>query len=99
MRSACIAGVTVERFWQLTPAEVLIEIEAWEKRKELDDFRVGLLCAVISEPHRDPKKRKDPFTPQDFMPTKQEGKKQTVNEQLEIIKVLNAAMGGEIVVS
>ena len=94
--------MTVERFWQLTPAELSIELEAWEIRQERNDYRIGLLCATILEPHRDRDKKKEPFSPTDFMPNKklkEQPKQQTSEEQLEIIKVLNTALGGEFVIS
>jgi len=95
-----VAGVTVERFWQLTPAELCIEIESSVKRQEMEDYRIGLLCAVIAEPNRDARKHKKPFTPQDFMPTRGQADektplKQDWQEQLSIIERLNKAFGGE----
>lgn len=59
-----MAGITTERFWRLTPAEIGIEIEAREKHEEMLDFRAGLICAVIANcvPGR-----KEPLTPQDFI--------------------------------
>ena len=95
-----MAGVTAERFWQLTPAELCIEIEAWDQRQEMEDYHVGLICAVIAEPNRDAKKRKQPFTPRDFMPTrdKEEIKtppRQDWHEQLSIVERLNKVFGGE----
>ena len=89
------------RFWQLTPAELCLEIEAWDQREQLTDYRVGLLCAVIAEPNRDVKKRSQPFTPQDFMPVKNNDRaprqlpKQDWQQQLSIVERLNTAFGGE----
>lgn len=95
-----MAGVTVERFWQLTPAELCIEIEAWNQRQQIEDYRVGLLCAVIAEPNRDSKKHKQPFTPQDFMPVQGNGESKTTHkqdwqEQLSIVEKLNQILDGE----
>jgi len=95
-----MAGVDAIRFWQLTPAELSVEIEAWNKQQELEDFRVGLICAVIAEPYRDAKKQKQPFTPQDFMPTRggkeaERPQRQDWREQLSIIERLNKAFGGD----
>lgn len=97
-----MAGVTVERFWQLTPAELCIEIESWDKRQELEDYRVGLICAVIAEPNRDSSKHKQPFTPQDFMPVRnqeeeQSPTKQNWRQQLAIVEKLNMVFGGDYV--
>lgn len=85
----------------MTPAEIFIEIEAWEKKRERQDYRVGLLCASFLEPYRDREAHPEPFSPFEFMTSNQEHsvKTQTPEEQLEIIKVINAAMGGNFVVS
>lgn len=92
-----MAGVDAVKFWQLTPAELCLEIEARDKLQEIQDYRIGLICAVIAEPHRDAKQRKQPFTPQDFMPgSKKSGSpKQDWREQLSIVERLNKALGGE----
>lgn len=95
-----MAGVTVERFWQLTPAELCLEIEAWDQRQQMEDYRVGLLCAVIAEPNRDSKKHKQPFNPGDFMPTRTKKAitappKQDWRQQLSIVEKLNHILGGE----
>jgi len=100
LRSAVLAGVTAERFWQLTPAELSIEIASWDKRQEMEDYRVGLICAVMAEPYRDAKKHKQPFTPQDFMPLRDQEEammpqKQDWQQQLDIVEKLNQAFGGE----
>lgn len=36
--------------------------------EERADLRAGIVAAAVTEPHRDPEKRSDPFTPADFMP-------------------------------
>ncbi len=95
-----MAGVDAIKFWQLTPAELCLELEAWDKRQEIEDYRTGLICAVIAEPNRDAKRRKQPFTPQDFMPVRGSKRetsspKQDWQEQLSIVERLNIAFGGE----
>lgn len=96
-----MAGISTERFWRLTPAELFIEIEGWNKRQDITDYRLGLLCAVIAEPYRDKEKHPDPFKPQDFMPKrgKVQPEVQTPEQQLAIVKILNAALGGDFVIS
>jgi len=59
-------GITTERFWRLTPAEIGIEIEAWDKQEEMLDYRAALICATIA--NAIPTRRKKTFTPGDFMP-------------------------------
>lgn len=33
-----------------------------------EDFRAGQICAVLANVNRDPKARREPFSPRDFMP-------------------------------
>lgn len=93
-------GLTENDFWQLT----LKELDALfkrnnkvQKRKRKEAFyRSGIVASVIANCHRDPKKRKKAFKPEDFMPQdkKEKGQKQNWKSQLKMIKALNAAMGG-----
>lgn len=83
----------------MTPGEIEIEIEAFERQQEMLDYRTGLICAVIAEPRRDKKEHPKPFTPYDFMPEKEKQKQepkpaQTPEEMLAIMKELSAALKG-----
>ena len=51
------------------------------------DFRTGEICAVLANINRS-KKRRKPFTPQDFMPA-YEKKKQTSEDMLEVVKAIS----------
>ena len=55
------------------------------------DFRTGEICAVLANINRS-KKRRKPFTPQDFMPA-YEKKKQTSEDMLETVKAMNQVYG------
>lgn len=67
------------------------KINKAEKKQE--DYRTATVCAVIANCNRDTKKRKKPFTPDDFMP--KEKKVQTWQEQLTIVEMLNEALQGK----
>lgn len=58
------------------------------------NYRTAMICSIIAEVNRDHKKRKKPFTPNDFMPKKKV--KLTDEQMLEQIKSLNIAFGGEV---
>ena len=62
------------------------------------DFRSALICAVIANVNRNPKKRHSPFKPSDFMPRReeQEPEKQFPEQMLQRIKIMNAALGGKV---
>jgi hypothetical protein len=74
LRSAAAAGITAERFWRMTLAEIEIEIEARKKQEEMLDFRAGLICATLANMFRDGKQKTNPFRPQDFMIDREAGR-------------------------
>jgi hypothetical protein len=54
----------------------------------------AMVCAVLCELKRDPKKRAEPFSPADFMPGEPEPEKSP--EQIwSVIEQLNVALGGQ----
>lgn|GEM_PF-2599564 len=53
---------------------------------ERQDYHAGLICSVLANIHRDPKKS-NAFTPQDFMPGKAEKKEQTPEQMMQIIQL------------
>lgn len=63
------------------------------------DLRTGILAATIANTQRDPAVRPDPFSPLDFIPDYwaeiQEEHHQDWKEQLAIVEMINAAMGGK----
>jgi len=67
--------------------------------EERADLRTGILAALIANVNRDPKQRKKPYEPADFMPTFDKQSKatapQSIDEQLMIIEMLNIAFGGD----
>jgi len=62
------------------------------------DYRNALICTVIANANRNPKKKSTPFTVLDFMPGEQppEEKKQSPEQMMQRIKIMNAALGGKV---
>ena len=58
------------------------------------DLRAGIVAATVANANRDAKKRKRPFGPEDFMPKFEPKAPQSTEEQLQIVEMLNAALGG-----
>ena len=58
------------------------------------DYRAAQICAVMANMWRDPKSK--PLTPADFMP-KHESKKQTPEQMLAAVRLLNSAYGGNYI--
>ncbi len=63
--------------------------------EERADWRAGMIAATMANIFRDAKKRRKPYKPQDFMPKVEEKKEQTWQDQLQIVRMLNAAFGGK----
>jgi len=63
--------------------------------EERADLRAGIISATVANTARDPKKRRKPFRPAEFMPEFGPKKEQSWQDQLSIVEMLNAAFGGE----
>lgn len=55
------------------------------------DLRAGIVASTVANTARDPKKRARPFAPREFMPR---FRAQSWQDQLAIVEVINAAVGG-----
>ena len=84
-------------FWRLTPAQ----FDALHRRhlaaEEREDLRAGIVASTIANANRDPKRRKQPFKPQDFMPVYEKQKTSIPKwmHLLQKVEVMNAAFGGD----
>ena len=72
MLALALGGRSVEE-WQAVISEA--EFQTWMRvyaafpfGERAAFYRSGLIASMIANQNRDPKKRKDPFTAQDFMP-------------------------------
>ncbi len=75
------------------------ELNALMGRQEMNhdwlNYRGALICAVLANTVRDPKRKIRPFVPDDFMP-KQKGRQQTAEQIYATVQLLNTALGGSI---
>ena len=63
---------------------------------ERQDYHAGLICAVLANINRDPKKTK-PFQPADFMPRATvEESQERPHEALDDLLALGAALGAKV---
>ena len=61
------------------------------------NYRGAMICSVIAEVNRDRKKRKKPYSPNDFMPKKPHPKVQLTGEQMkQHLGLINATLGGDV---
>lgn len=90
-------GLKPNEFWSLTLAEYNKMVKGYSKRRRNNLYGFAMVTAALYEVNRDRKRRPKPFTPNDFMP-KEELKlkpKQTVDEQIAIVRMLNLAFDGK----
>lgn len=62
-------------------------LEPWGT--DADDWRFGMLASVVANVNRDPKRRRKPYAPQDFMPRRNQTaqQEQTWEEQARILEM------------
>lgn len=83
---------------ELSEWMAFFRLEPWGA--EIEDWRFGMLASVIANANRDPKKRRKPYEPQDFMPQRDKppADDQSWEEQARILemwgRVLEATYGG-----
>ena len=58
------------------------------------DLRAGIIASTVANTARDPKKRRRPFQPREFMPRFERQRQQTWEDQLRYVEMLNVAFGG-----
>jgi len=67
-------------------------VSRYIESQERQDARAALICAVIANANRNPKKRPRPFRISDFMPRKV---RQSADDMLVIAEAVIQAFGGE----
>jgi len=84
---------------ELTEWAVFFGLEPWGT--EVEDWRAALIASTIANSYRDPKRRRKPYEPSDFMPRRAaqaEVEEQSVEEQAQIMeawaRILEATHGG-----
>jgi hypothetical protein len=97
-----------QEFWVLTPGQfdLLAKRHIEQRKSEIyleqtkikrSDQQAALICCVLANINRDKKKKPTPYKVDDFMPVEiGKKKKQTAQEQFQIVKMLNAAFGGAV---
>ena len=82
-------------FWGLTLKEFNALAERQQNNHDWQNYRTALICSIVANTARDPKRRRKPFTPDDFMPHKQHPG-QTPEQIFAQVQLLNAAFGGNV---
>lgn len=91
MKNAAHAGISISDFWNMTPAEINIYIDAFLERKQADydeSLSIAYFGASLQRVKRMPPLDK-------FLKKKPKKKAKTADQMLDEIKRLNAAFGGD----
>lgn len=83
------------RFWELTPAEYQSLVNAWDTKEYRSFLKAGIVAATVANVHRDPKQRSQPFSPEDFAPSRGD-RIMTVEESEAALTRLTLTLGGTI---
>lgn len=72
---------------ELTEWMAFFSLEPWGT--EVEDWRAGLIASTIANSYRDPKRRRKPYEPSDFMPRYEAPKvqEQSWEEQARILEM------------
>ncbi len=90
-------GLSEDEFWGLTLKEFNALADRYGINQEWLNYRTALICSVLANTVRDPKRKRTPYTPQDFMPGKKQlQSKQSAKQMLSTVKMWNAALGGTV---
>lgn len=89
-------GLSEDSFWDLTLLEFNALSERYREGQKWLNYRAAMVCAVIANTVRDPKKKTSPWTPDDFMPTR-ERKRMTDEQLFARVQSINAMLGGKTI--
>ena len=80
---------------ELSEWAAFYRLEPWGT--EVEDWRAALITAAVANSYRDPKRRRKPYEPKDFMPQYEapEAEAQTVEEQARILEMWARLLGSK----
>jgi hypothetical protein len=92
-------GLSEDDFWDLWFNEYDELCKQHLAHEEAEDFRSAQIACLFANAFRDQKKRRSPFTIDDFMPSRaaEPKRNQTPEEMLTVVMAINAALGGKVI--
>ena len=87
-------GLSLSDFWDLSLVEFMFLLDRMRIRENREDWRAGMVAAVIANVNRDSAKKRDPFKPADFMP-RAGPSYQTPEQMLAVVKTLQLLYEGD----
>ena len=76
-----ILGWSPEQFWSCSLPELLAAWRGYQEREQRDDFRAGMIIAMIANANRDAQKKPEPFAPEDFFPSLKDHSREQQQEE------------------
>jgi hypothetical protein len=89
--------LTFGEFWTLTPADVLLAVNAHERRERSAYWRAGVIASAVinANPYR--KKGTRAAKPEDFVPGKRRPQPQTPEQMAAKLRAMTVVMGGQVI--
>lgn len=66
---------------------------------ERQDYHAALICAVLANINRDPKRTLQPYSPSDFMPQPQRRETAETEDHLNDLLALAGSLGAEVIIA
>lgn len=96
-------GLSPDEFWKMQPYLFFLMQDRLISRLETDDMRMAQILCTLCNINRNPKKKSKPYKVEEFLPDRRGNRKhgkplreaQPWQHQLEMIKVLHVAFGGD----
>ena len=88
-------NLSEDDFWYLTLKEFNALSTRFKENQKWLNYRAAMICAVVANTVRNPKKKSRAWTPDDFMPTK-ERRYMTDQQMFAQVQAINAILGGKV---
>jgi hypothetical protein len=88
-------GINPDRAWRLTILDIHVLMKRFKDDERRKNYRAAMIVAAIFNVNRNPKKQKNPYTPEEILGEKKEKKD---NDMLQTAKSLTKLFGGEVTI-
>lgn len=83
-----------QEFWNLVPTEYYALVKTWTDKEYRSFIKAGVVASTIANIHRDPQRKPEPFSPEDFAPRRR-SKYLTIEESEAVLVAFTNALGGK----
>lgn len=89
-------GLTPEDAWRLTIPEYGALLNKLNESERRQNYRAAMVVSAIFNVNRDPKKRKNPYTPEEILGEKGRSREQTPEGLLTKAKLITGQLGRKV---